>query len=196
MSNPTVEAIIKKFSVRTRDNLPFVPRKCDRIGLAEFFGEFGLDRGVEVGTKRGDYAKIMCGYNPNIDLTCVDPWCGFGKHLTQEMQDRNYSIAVDKLKEHNVKFIKKFSMDALSDFPDRSLDFAYIDGAHDFDNAAIDIIFWSKKVREGGIVAVHDYFHFFRSGVVQAVDGYVHCNMITPWFVTREALPTAFWVNP
>ena len=36
--------------------------------------------------------------------------------------------------------------------------FVYIDGNHKFDFICPDIIYWSKKVKHGGIVAVHDFY--------------------------------------
>ena len=91
--------------------------------------------------------------------------------------------------------IKKASMDALSDVKDGELDFVFIDGNHLFNYAMADIIFWSPKVRSGGMIAVHDYYQG-ESGVVKAVDCYTYCNHIIPWYTTKELQPTAFWVNP
>ena len=45
--------------------------------------------------------------------------------------------------------------------------------------------------REGGRYAVA----MRRGGVIEAVDAYTRCHMIHPWYVTREDLPTAFWVR-
>lgn len=87
-------------------------------------------------------------------------------------------------------------MEALKDFSDDFLDFVYIDANHEFDYCCPDIIFWSQKVRSGGIVACHDYFHHVRGGVVHAVNAYTASHNIQPWYVTREVFPTAFWVKP
>ena len=87
-------------------------------------------------------------------------------------------------------------MDALADFEDSSLDFVFIDGNHTFDYAVSDIIYWSYKVRKGGIVAAHDYYAFAKNGVMKAVDAYTHCHHIDPWYVTYEHVPTAFWFKP
>ena len=48
-------------------------------------------------------------------------------------------------------------MDAVKKFKDESLDFVYIDGAHDYKNVYKDLKAWSKKVKKGGIVAGDDY---------------------------------------
>ncbi len=190
------DLILEKFRFRSvRDNVPWASPRGTRGTLAAVFGLAGFTKGVEIGVKRGDYSKVLCDNIPNVELSCIDPYCYLGKHLTQEKQDKFYKEAKEKLSQYNVTFIKKFSMDALDDFEDGSLDFIYIDGNHEFDYVVQDIIYWSKKVKKGGIVACHDYLNFFRAGVVQAVDSYTHCNRITPWFVTKEQLPTAFWIN-
>ena len=80
-------------------------------------------------------------------------------------------------------------------FEDESLDFVYIDGFHEFDYVMSDLIFWTPKVRPGGIVAGHDYYPFFRSGVIQAADTYTKMHNINTWYVTRERHSSFFWVK-
>lgn len=192
----THDEVCKFFRFRgTRDNLPWCSPKGTRGTLADMLGQIGFNRGVEVGTRKGDYAKILCEKNPNLELTCVDPWAAYGR-LRQDTQDAIYHEAVRNLAPYKAFLLRKPSLDAVREFTPRSIDFVYIDGAHDFDNAVSDIIAWSPVVKSGGIVAVHDYYSFYQAGVVQAVDSYTHCHCINPWYVTKERLPTAFWVNP
>ena len=114
---------------------------------------------------------------------------------TQKRQDEIYAYALQVLSSCNVKIIKKDSVEALSDIEDRSLDFVYIDGDHHFDFVCPDIINWSKKVKHNGIVAAHDVYGG-EVGVQKAVEAYVHAHDIRPWYVTKELMPTAYWVNP
>ena len=181
--------------VAQRDNLPIGAKHGGRERLGDLFQTLGLNRGAEIGTKKGDFAKVLCTANPELTLFCVDAWsAGFGGH--QEVHDRYHQQAVSVLAPLNVTIIRKPSMEAVRDFADKSLDFVYIDANHSFDCVAPDIIFWSQKVRSGGIVACHDYFAHINGGVVKAVDGYTHCHHIDPWYVTEEVYPTAFWVRP
>jgi hypothetical protein len=39
-----------------------------------------------------------------------------------------------------------------------------------------DIIGWARKVRPGGVVALHDYYFFHDSGVVEAVNKYTEIH--------------------
>jgi len=201
MTNEEMQAEIRMFcglSKRktARDTMP-VGVKIERIVLGELFYKTGLNYGVELGVNRGTYSKFLCETHPDLQLTCIDKWHSDDpKPKRQKRQDEKYERAVKKLKPWNVKFIRKHSMDALSDFADNALDFIYIDAGHDFDNVMPDIIFWSKKVRPGGMIACHDYFALTGGGVVKAVDSYTFCHNIHPYYVTRELFPTAFWVKP
>lgn len=178
-----------------RDNLPIGAKRGGRERLGDVFRMLGLNRGAEIGTKKGEFASVLCAANPDLILFCVDPWsAAFGG--AQDVHDRYHKQAVSVLAPFKVTILQKTSLEALADFQDGSLDFVYIDANHSFDCVAPDIIFWSQKVRSGGIVACHDYFSHIRGGVVKAVDAYTHCHHIDPWYVTEEVYPTAFWVNP
>jgi hypothetical protein len=104
-----------------------------------------------------------------------------------------------------------FSMQAVRKFSDNSLDFVYIDGNHALPWVMDDIVYWSEKVRPGGIVAGHDYIRRKASArpalhVVEAVSWYTKLCKIKPWFIlgTKAELPgqirdknrTWLWVKP
>ncbi len=167
-----------------------------RNDLAKLLGALNYNRGVEIGVRKGVFSRKLCKYNRNLELFSIDPWGEYleGKYY-QELQDSLHKQAVEALIPFNATIIKKTSMEALADFEDESLDFAYIDGNHKFDYVAPDIIYWSQKVRKNGIVAVHDYYNG-EVGVGQAVDAYTRAWDIRPWYVTKELQPTAFWVKP
>ncbi|MGE0431548.1 MAG: class I SAM-dependent methyltransferase, partial [Planctomycetota bacterium] len=72
----------------------------------------------------------------------------------------------------NVWLVKELSTnDALIHNDDPRLaefDFAFIDGEHTYDGASADIRNWGRRVRPGGILAMHDCIRRF-PGVQQAV---------------------------
>ncbi len=189
----TDKAIQKRFSWRKR-NLPWYPRIGTRTDLALLFGELGFTKGVEIGTQYGSYAKILLESNSNLHLICIDPWAAYD-HLSQEKQDRRYDKAIETLQGLNYEIIRKPSIEAVTMFKDNSLDFVYIDGNHVFDYVMLDLIHWSYKVKKGGIIATHDYHAEVGADVRAAIDAYTRSHYIDPWYVTREHLPTAFWVK-
>ena len=177
-------------------NLPYCSgQRYDRFHLAELLGELQFNTGAEIGVRRGRYSRHLCHCNPKLKLFCVDPWNAYEAKYTQKKQDEIYRQALEVLKGYSATIIRKDSIEALSDFKDKSLDFVYIDADHHFDFVCPDIINWSKKVRHGGIIAVHD-FYGGEVGVQKAVEGYVHAHDIRPWYATKELMPTAYWVNP
>ena len=78
-----------------------------------------------------------------------------------------------------------FSMDALKDFEDQSLDFVYIDANHDFLNFTMDLHYWMKKVKPRGIISGHDYAYFSYkkfNHVKRALIAYARCYRMIPVF--------------
>ena len=164
--------------------------------MAYVLADMGFNKGVEVGTRYGAYAMLMLNANPNLHLYCVDPWAQYAS-VRQDKQDKIYAQALGNLKPYGrrVRIIKEPSMVALQRFRSRSLDFVYIDGDHRFDYVMPHIIYWSHKVKRGGMVMVHDYVAGHGFGVMAAVNTYTYVHNIRPWFVTRERLSTAFWLR-
>lgn len=60
------------------------------------------------------------------------------------------------------------SVDASKLYADASLDLVYLDGDHSYDGVRSDIDAWLPKVRSGGILAGHDFAHYF-PGLMRAV---------------------------
>jgi len=196
----TDEAIQRKFNFRRGNrNLPWYPnRLCSRNDLVDLFGALGFTNGVEVGTYKGHFALEICLAIPTLHLTCIDPWIAYGTgimHRSQKWEDRYYKLAERRVRGKNVTIVRKTSMEGVLEFADRSVDFVWIDGNHDFDFAMLDLIHWTAKVKPGGIVAVHDYDVWEGSDVTRAVNAYTNAHRINPWYVTQELTPTAYWVQ-
>jgi hypothetical protein len=168
-----------------------------RFDLAGLFNTLGYKTGVEIGVAKGKFSRYICDSVPGVKLYCIDlweddendPWDYSGFH------DEHFHQARKLLRHHNVTFMKCSSMDAIPEFEDGSLDFVYIDANHTFDYAVTDIIQWNRKVRSGGIVSGHDYFNRQEFGVITAVDAYVKEHRIDPWYLTKERVPSWFWIK-
>jgi len=199
-----IHALIREtFGLRNRrvrrDNLPInVKHGGDRTKLGELFAKAGFHVGAEIGVKKGDFSLALLKANPGLRLFCVDLWAphdeGDKKYAPRYV--RYFEQAKKALEPYDATLVQKSSMEAVKAFADDSLDFVYIDAAHDYDHCCPDIIYWSQKVHSGGIVACHDYFHHIQGGVVRAVDAYTQSHRIDPIYVTYELMPTVFWVKP
>lgn len=160
-----------------------------RIDLYHLFKELGFTLGCEVGVCKGPNARNMLDIIPNLKLHCVDCWSVVsGKKRWSQKRQKSYYLQMKRnLKPYRengqAHIIKKYSMEAVGDFENNSLDFVYIDARHEFDWVMRDIIEWSKKVRKDGIISGHDYYKSSRFGVVVAVNAYVKAHKIKPWFL-------------
>jgi predicted O-methyltransferase YrrM len=192
------KAILKLFRTQDRpDNMPRLLKRGRRDDLGKLFKTLKFTRGVEVGTKRGEFAETLCRAHPDMQLFCIDPWTAYDSGpglIGQAWQDKMFAQAAKRLAEYKVSIIRKTSMDAVKEFEEQSIDFVFIDGNHTFDHVMLDLIHWAKRVRKGGIVSLHDYRAGQWAGVVEAVNAYTASHAVWPWYATREREPTVFWV--
>jgi len=207
----TLDFICNHYNLDPTARTPVEIPNAGRDDLARLFGQLGFTRGAEIGIEQGVYSEVLCRANPGVKLYCVDAWQaykGYRDHVSQEKLEGFYETTQQRLAPYAVEFIRAFSMDAVKQFEDRSLDFVYIDANHELPFVMFDLIEWSKKVRPGGIVAGHDYYQSTRQDtknhVVYAVDAYVRSYRIKPWFLlgtkakvdgeVREKSRSWFWV--
>jgi len=192
------EFIKSTFRVKRRDTLPYTGwLKSTRRDLAQLYNQLGYKFGAEVGVQRGHHAKTLFRNIKGLKLICVDPWTAYNR-VSQERVDNIFESCKTRLKRFDVEYMKMTSMDAVKLIPDRSLDFVYIDGLHEFDSVMRDLICWSRKVRFGGIVAGHDYYIFYQGGIVPAVNAYTRAHNINDWYITTgdsDGYPSWFWVQ-
>lgn len=138
----------------------------NRLELAQRLASKEYSYGAEIGVFAGYYSKILCEAMPGLRLLAVDSWAGeWGRTEKQ---------AIMTLAGTNAEIMKKTSVEAARLVPDGTLDFVYIDGAHDYDNVKADIEAWTPKVRKGGVVCGDDYYltRHGNLGVIQAVNEY------------------------
>lgn len=187
------DAQLKAWFDKSQQISPVRIRTLSRQKLMEMFHTFGFTRGAEIGVDKGRFSEQMCQAMPGLDLVAVDPW---DKKLKGEWRSK---LAIERLRPYkNCRIDMRTSSEAVLDIKDGSLDFVYIDGDHHFDYVMNDIINWSRKVREGGVVAGHDYYHFRQAGVIPAVDIYTQQHGITKWFLTdylKDRTPSFFWLK-
>ena len=133
---------------------------------------------VEVGSWQGKSAAFMAveiiNQNKNIKLNCVDTWEGSIEHTNDEIIKQNllYDTFLSNIEpvKHIINPIRMASRDAARTFEDNSIDFIFIDAAHDYESVREDIYSWFPKLTPGGIMAGHDKTW---PGVVKAVNEFL-----------------------
>src|SRR5690606_13340692 len=118
----TLDFLAEKFTLDT--DLPIIPvHGINRTIMAQTLQELGFKEGAEIGVAEGNHAKVLFDANPNLKLYLVDIWKKYPGYEEYADPEKCYQEALGKLKSYNCEFIRKFSMDAVMDFKDNSLDF-------------------------------------------------------------------------
>ena len=209
-SGETLALVARNFNIDLSQPSPIEVPNVNRKELAKLFRRLNFRVGAEIGVESGLYSRDLCKCNPKAKVYLVDAWAaykGYREHVTQAKIDSLYEKALERLGGFgNYEIVRKFSMEAVKDFANESLDFVYIDGNHGLEWVVQDIGFWSEKVKRGGIVSGHDYIRRKGVHVVQAVQSYVYCYKIKPWFLLgrqakipgekRDRSRSWFWVKP
>lgn len=195
----TLNYILEKYKIKGKMHEPTEIPDIRRRDLGDLFRELEFKVGVEVGTAEGKFAEVLCAKNPDLKLYCVDPWEmyeDFKEILYTPWLEIYYQSTKIRLAPYNCEIIRKYSLDAVKDFEDNSLDFVYIDGNHALPSVINDIHQWIKKVRPGGIISGDDYMYSKKEPnithhVYQAVRAYTWAYKIRPWFILglSEKLP-------
>ena len=161
--------------------------------------------GAEVGVWSGDTSACLLRHLPNLTLHMVDCWePKVSLRATRHKTEKSLIAAEKKAMEQTEfasdrRFVHKMtSEEAAILIADGSLDFAFIDACHLYDDVRQDIALWYPKIKVGGLVAGHDYVASEGSwvgrtwGVKKAVDEFAAVHDYKPivwrtvWWVIKK----------
>lgn len=127
-------------------------------------GAVFLEIGTWIGRSTIYMGEAIKESNKNIHLYSIDSGTGSPEH--KEYIQRYHNNVASILTHHIVEadlcsyitYIMGRSEIEVKLFADNSLDFVFIDGDHSSEAIARDINMWWPKVKEGGVLAGHDYY--------------------------------------
>ena len=170
-----------------------------------YMNKYNCQTICEIGVRQGFNFYYMTEHQPKLAVA-VDCWIEDGvagrndSAFDQAGLDRQYekfkSFVADK---PFVQIVRKYSFDAVKDFPDEFFDFIFIDADHTYEGVSRDLADWWPKVKKGGVFSGHDYIltrkkmkngKIIRVGVIRAVDEFVAKNNITNFGIL---LPNPTW---
>jgi len=136
----------------------------------------------EIGIFTASLSRILL--REGLTVYMIDAWSGvspqeykdtgdFHAKMGQEEQDRYYLMTRSIVEKYGdrAKIIRKFSKEAVKDFPDNFFDLVFIDADHSYEGCKADIQNYFPKVKKGGYIGGHDYENQdFKFGVTKAVD--------------------------
>jgi len=143
-----------------------------------------LGVGAEIGVQNGFFTRqILDQWKGNL-LYLIDIWQQLSDYedvanVPSYEQANRLICTVTQVSAHwqRIRIIQETSEIAARLIPDDSLDLAYIDANHEYSAVINDLKTWLPKVKEGGIIAGHDY-----------LDGVYHINGVKTVFGVRQAV--------
>ena len=157
---------------------------------------------AEIGSWQGQSIIHLCQRLQDLGkaaaVHCVDTWKG----------EENQPAHTDIVAAHGGSVLPKFieniqeaevfdmirvtegdSAESAEHFADASLDFIFIDAAHDYDSVVKDLAAWYPKLKPDGIFAGHDYpWHEVQKAVDEhaQANGYAVAQVGRCWIKTNE----------
>jgi hypothetical protein len=157
---------------------------------------------VEIGSWKGR-STICLGKGakniPGVKVYAIDPHTGSSEHLRWFGKVNTFPVFQENVKNASLESIvypiKLTSKEALNNFKD-SIDFLFIDGAHDFQNVNFDYKNWTSKLKIGGILGFHDCWHAigvqFVSSKALIFDNFINPKLIDTLTVMEQTEEVKF----
>lgn len=119
---------------------------------------------VELGTHKGgsffSFCQAVKDAGLSTKLYAIDTWQG-DKHAgkyDESVFDLVKNLSKELYSELNISLIKKSFNQALEKFSNNTIDILHIDGLHTYEAVKEDFDNWMPKVKENGIILLHDVF--------------------------------------
>jgi len=149
--------------------VPGALRKRD--DLADILNALELTRGAELGVLKGEFAERIVKSWPRCTYyLLVDAWAKLENY--DDLNNKEDAVMLDNknaalARMQSFSAREGFTLDVCQNFtttcalrvPDASLDFVYVDARHDYKGVLADLHAWWPKLRDGGVMAGHDFLN-------------------------------------
>lgn len=143
---------------------------ADRQELLKSLPQGGIV--AELGVDQGEYSELIYKINKPKKLHLIDAW-GSSRYNKQKQEQVETRFA-DQLGRKEVEINLGLSTEVVNKFDDEYFDWMYIDTDHSYKVTKQELELWYPKVKQGGIIAGHDFIignwnGMIRYGVIEAV---------------------------
>jgi hypothetical protein len=177
---------IPKFEIKTT-NIKNLRALLNREELLEMLPKNAVI--AEIGVDKGSFSELILKTNYPFKLHLIDSWSdtrynsGLKEYVEKKFEDQ--------IKKGTVEINIGKSTEVVQIFEDKYFDWIYIDTDHSYQLTKLELELYSKKVKDNGIVAGHDFIvgnwkGMYRYGVIEAVYEFCLKNDWEIIFITME----------
>jgi predicted O-methyltransferase YrrM len=130
-------------------------------------GDHFVELGAYLGRSTAFMAVEIANRGLEITFDSIDNFVGIPGHEADGDIYTNCVKNLERVKDY-VNIIKSDTISAAEEYEDESLDFIFVDAAHDYDSVIQDLRAWYPKLKPDGLFAGDDYSPDW-PGVVKAV---------------------------
>ena len=112
---------------------------------------------AEIGVCCGRNAKTMLDAKQNLEAVLVDNYM-MASNIPNEGDKKEMLLLLEPYM-GRIKFYNTTSVEAAKIFPNNYFDYVYIDACHEYEFVRDDLEAWYPKVKEGGMLAGHDFWY-------------------------------------
>lgn len=144
------------------DLLSYAPWSGHRAFVYDFMRYFKPESVVELGSHYGCSAFTFCQADKDfalgMDMYFVDTWQG--DDFTKKYDNDVYTVFSKTVEsfysQQRVNMLRMTFDEAAQRFGDKSIDLLHIDGSHHYDDVKRDFETWLPKVKDSGVIMLHD----------------------------------------
>ncbi len=153
MDDAKVEAICK---LPRMYYLPAEQYNNNCYGLADMMREISKPEWVmvEIGSFAGVSSMLFAEFCKEV--ICVDPFIEYSELNAEKLCKAETMFDINTNSYSGIAKVRAFSLDAVTVFPDNTLDMGYIDGSHNPVDVEADLRAWMPKIKKGGWLCGHD----------------------------------------
>ncbi len=144
---------------------------------------------AELGVDEGNFSQMILSINKPKKLHLIDFWGS--KRYNQIKRKKVENKFSKNIENKEVEINLGLSTEVVESFEDNYFDWIYIDTSHSYEGTIEELELYSKKVKESGIIAGHDYIlgnwnGLVRYGVIEAVNEFCIKNNWEILYITTE----------
>ncbi len=144
----------------------------DRIEMLKRMPKGGVV--AEIGVAQGKFSQLILEHCEPSKLILIDPWDREDIRYSEESYLAIQKNMADEITAGQVELRRGYSYDAIPGIDADSVDWVYIDAAHDYQSVKDDLAMCARIVKHDGMLAGHDYIKWVsptsRYGVLEAVN--------------------------